>query len=401
MGTIIKFNLSDIIGYYNIGKSVHSTNPPTIVTDTIDSIKTSINQHLTKFPEDFDWAKIKTYEMEDQKIYWTNRLAIFSEITAYVFLHLESKQTVRKSRTIPSDFSIDQYQFALFGSQNTTSDIDVSVEGPDASFLIANLEDAWLDLTGHSCRRWDVEYYGDFVMFLDENNDASFLNSREFNDSASQLLPYVGISILRNAGNLEFKQLTDFITEHPEIPELQKLDWKTTAKAKMESLGNKTYDEQRELYYSSLGKAETIKKSHIKPNKESNLSMFLLLCEANIYRSENYILPSTVIHVVRDIQAKAPRPSSPNDPKCTLYHVTLSTCALGKFTYLSSAMEQIGYMERFSYDDAKVKKYKDRFDKAIAEYSQKGGRRRQSYKKNRYTKRKSNKRNKKSTFKRI
>ena len=64
-------------------------------------------------------------------------------------------------------------------------------------------------------------------------------------------------------------------------------------------------------------------------------------------------------------------------------------------------MEQIGYMERFSYDDAKVKKYKDRFDKAIAEYSQKGGRRRQSYKKNRYTKRKSNKRNKKSTFKRI
>lgn len=390
MGTIVKFNLSGITEYYNNGKSTHSTNPPTIVTDTVDSIKASISEHLSAIPTEFDWEHIKKYSVDDQKLYWTTRLAVFSEVASYVFLQLQSNQPVRTSRSIPSGFSTDKYQFALFGSLNPTSDIDVSVEGPDASFLIANLEDAWLDLTGHSCRRWDVEFYGDFVMFLDENNNASFLNSREFNDSISQILPYIGISIMRNAENLEFNQLNEFIAAHPEIPELAKPEWKETAKAKMASIGNETYDQQRELYYSSLGKAEEIKKSHVKPNKQSNLSMFLLLCEANIYRSENYILPSTVIHVVRDIQAKAPQPSSPNDPKCGLYHVTLSTCALGKFTYLSSAMEQIGYMERFSYDPAKVKKYKDRFDKAMGEYSQKGGKRRaRKTKRNRRAKRKS------------
>jgi len=372
MGTVIKFNLSDITGYYNIGKSTHSTSPPNLETSSLDQIQASITQFLRTVPEDFDWEHIKKYSVEQQKEFWTLRQAIFCEILAYVFLKLENGQS---DRLIPQGFTVSDYQFSLFGSQNPTSDIDVTVEGQDASFLIANLEDAWLSLTNNTCRRWDVEFYGDFVMFLDEKNDASYLNSREFNDSMSQVLPYVGISILRNAGSLEFKLLDDFIAAHPEVPELRSPDWKRTAKEKMDSLGHETYDQQRERYYSSLGKAEEIKKSHVKPNKESNLAMFLLLSEANIYRSENYILPSTVIHVVRDIQAKAPKPSTPNSPECSLYHVTLSTCALGKFTYLCSAMEQIGYMERFSYDQAKVKKYGDRLNKAMAEYSQKGGKR--------------------------
>ena len=148
------------------------------------------------------------------------------------------------------------------------------------------------------------------------------------------------------------------------------------------SVASESYDEQREKYYTSLAKAEAIRKEHIAPNKASNLSMFMLLCEANIYRSENYILPSTVIHVVRDIQAKAQKPASPLVPECKLYHARLATCALGRFTYLCSAMEQIGYMERFSYDSGKIAKYKGRLDLALKEYaehSQTGGKR--SYRK--------------------
>lgn len=389
MGTVVKLDVPDIVKYYNSGKSTHSNEPPEIVSN-LEGIQGQIQSILVDVPETFDWEYIKQEPVNEQKRLWTLRHAIFSEVLIYVVTNLEA---AKSDRSIPQGFALSLYKLSMFGSQNPSSDIDVTVEGPDASFLIANLEDAWIKLTGHSCRRWDVEFYGDFLMFLDETAHESFLNSREFGDSKSLVLPYVGVSILRNAGNLDFVLLNNFIKSHPEIPELQMDEWKKRALQIMGEVKDESYDEQREKYYTSLAKAEAIRKEHIAPNKASNLSMFMLLCEANIYRSENYILPSTVIHVVRDIQAKARKPASPLVPECRLYHARLATCALGRFTYLCSAMEQIGYMERFSYDSGKVAKYKGRLELALKEYaehSQSGGKR--SYSKRSYGKRSYSKR---------
>jgi hypothetical protein len=71
-----------------------------------------------------------------------------------------------------------------------------------------------------------------------------------------------------------------------------------------------------------------------------------------------------VIHVVRDIQAKAPRPAN-RVKECPLFKSKIASCPLGKFTYLCSALEQIGYMKRFEGDQKKQVKYGTRLEDAI------------------------------------
>jgi hypothetical protein len=376
MAVIFEYTLPKVLKYYHKKRSIYSKSSPDLVTSDLASISRFIASLLETVPKDFDWSAIKTFSEEEQRDLWTIRETLFSQILIYVFIQLIMRAY---TRTTPLNFDANEYTFSLFGSEKTTSDIDVSVEGPDASFLISILEDAWVALTGGSCSRWDVEFYGDFLLFLDENEEPSFLNSREFNDAASDILPFVGASILRNTGTLEFPRLNKFIAAHPEVSELQKPDWKTKAIALIKRAKTMSYDTQRETYYTYLRKAEEINKRHISPNKQSNLEMFLALSYANIFRSENYIIPSTVIHIVRDVQAKSPKPESSLSPECKPYHVRLASCALGPFTYLCSAMEQIGYMERFSYDKAKLEKYKERFDMAMERYTTKGGKRFRRY----------------------
>jgi hypothetical protein len=89
-------------------------------------------------------------------------------------------------------------------------------------------------------------------MVLDEKKNPVFLNSREFNSAAAQILPYVGASILRNAETLEFPELDAFLTAHPEVPALTKSPWKQEAVAMMKDVGTMTYDQQRDSITSIL-----------------------------------------------------------------------------------------------------------------------------------------------------
>ncbi len=62
------------------------------------------------------------------------------------------------------------------------------------------------------------------------------------------------------------------------------------------------------------------------------------LGEANLYREENYILPSTVIHVVRCEQAKE------SGDSCAPIILKSACCSLSPFVYILSAIEQLGYL---------------------------------------------------------
>jgi len=62
------------------------------------------------------------------------------------------------------------------------------------------------------------------------------------------------------------------------------------------------------------------------------------LGEANLYREENYILPSTVIHVVRCEQAKE------NGDSCIPIILKSACCSLSSFVYILSGIEQLGYL---------------------------------------------------------
>lgn len=370
MGTFVRFDPQQIQSYYESKRLTHSaTGYGDLVLNDASAAKSEIIMALSQVNPNFSWHDIKQYSVEEQQEFWTLREWLFCQILVLAYLNFKNGQV---SRQPPSGFVPETYSFALFGSVKPTSDIDVSVDGPLASYLIAVLEDLWLSSTGAPCSRWDIEFYGDFSMVLDEKKNPVFLNSREFNSAASQILPYVGASILRNAETLEFPELDAFIAAHPEVPALTNSPWKQEAYAMIKDIGAMTYNQQREQYYKYLGEAEKIRISVPILSQEVSLKVFLAMCKANLFRSENYILPSTVIHIVRDIQAKAPQPNR-NDPRCSLYHAKLSTCAVGRFAYLASAMEQLGYMKRFSYDSDKVKKYGDRLEAAMKKYDSMSG----------------------------
>lgn len=324
-------------------------------------IDTTIQDMVSAFPADFTWEQITSYSEDQQKKFWSLRHRLFYKILAHVHEQLTNSKTHRR---LPEGFATEQYRLSMFGSEKLTSDIDVTVEGPHASFLIASLEDAWLSLTGSPCSRWDIEYYGDFLMFLDEQGQKSYLNSREFDDSTTKIMPFVGVSILRNTGTFDFPLLENFLQSHRG---LQDGDWRSKAHSYYAALQEMGYDQRREKYYELLGQAEEMRLSQIRPTKEAHLAVFLLLCEANIYRSENYILPSTVIHVVRGLQAKEAKPGR-SDPTCRPYHVRVATCNLDKTAYLFSALEQLGFMERFLLDEAKFQKYQQRYLNAMIEF---------------------------------
>ncbi len=329
-----------------------------------------------EYPPFKEWHDVQSFPMQQQQDLWLFREWLNTNIFMFVADKIERAKKEKRTavsfgqytREIPRDFDIGDYYFYSFGSSKVTSDIDVTIEGPAASFLIACIEDAWLEITGEPSRVWDVEYYGDFLMF--ETPEKSFLNSRRFEPFAARIMPYVGVSILRNGVSLNDPEIDTFVEKHPI---LNTAGWKEKATTLFQSVKSLSYDAMREKYYMALQRAESARDA--KQNSETNrhIETFLALADANMYRSENYILPSTVIHVVRDIQAKSPAPES---KQCELFSVKLASCALGRFTYLCSALEQLGYRLRFRDQPAKIAKYQERMDNALDKAGQEGGRQR-------------------------
>jgi hypothetical protein len=131
----------------------------------------------------------------------------------------------------------------------------------------------------------------------------------------------------------------------------------------------------REMYYQELEIAENMESRGIQIIEEYKLNpmeiihifgeIMVQLSIANLYRTENYIIPSTTVQVVKIEQAKEIQ-SNTCDPILT----KIAKCSLGKISYILSAIEQLGYLQE-KLDESQegcsldANKYLGRFLRAV------------------------------------
>jgi hypothetical protein len=158
---------------------------------------------------------------------------------------------------------------------------------------------------------------------------------------------------------------------------------------------NSSYADSREEYYKLVQTAEesllNAKKTYfetkeVKMTNDELVNAVKSVSNALVFREESYINPATVMHVVRVLQANANNPKKYEtvEPSyCATNQLTDAYCNIGKYGYIISMFEQLGYIYRFHitycvsdppghYDAekcaAKTKKYMDRFKNAMTLY---------------------------------
>jgi hypothetical protein len=341
MGEEVRLDRQSILDHYQNKTGNPSDFPP--FSEDSRTIQETIQKllHAYRIRPNSNWERNIRSNMATP--YWRLREWIFAQV---LYSMLEDPKII----------------LHMFGSTKPTSDIDVTVEAPYASDFIRAVETKWAFLTQTSTTQWAVEFYGDFLMFTNQRGAETYINTTRFDSiNDKDILVYVGVSILRNAGTLNFDELTEILHSQKllyEYPELGDKEWKQEAEKKYLAYTTLKEQEKRERYYDILKEAERLRDTAYSSNENKTKDIFMVLCEANMYRNENYILPSTVIHVVRDIQAQSQKPTS---EKCSLYEKKLASCALGPFTYLCSALEQIGYMHKYENNPDKYNKYYYRY----------------------------------------
>jgi hypothetical protein len=267
-------------------------------------------------------------------------------------------------------------------------------------------EDAFIELTEKYSLGYDIEPYAD-MMYLDDESGGLFYcesNDFEFNDFL-QMMPTIGASIIRNAcqnqidlssmpdirryknqqvmepeelkniqnyiSTLSFDAVKDYFLDLIKTNDNQIKKWieDTFSKNQSENSENSennnwvakskelvkgyltiTYYDSRKKYYELVKNAEEILSnmnlSREAPIlKEDRLNLMIAISTALVYRAESYVSPSTVMHVVRVMQG-----NETENTNCLNLPIRKSKakCALGKFGYLMSCFEQIGYLYRFN-----------------------------------------------------
>ena len=337
---------------------------------------------------------------------------------------------------------LGNYQMGIFGSKTPTSDIDVGVQyiGHLSSFaglayMISAFENVFLKLTEKSSLDFDIEPYADMYLYKGvDGSDYFYLNIGKLDvDGFKKILPVAGQSIARNvlmdnhnleiesfptfqeiAGtvntaintSLDDKKYADFLEQisdqAPAKAALDKPEWLTDSMTKMKNFLEKEYDGRREMYYASVTAGETLKNTYAPTfDAATQLSMdkicelIIALGEALSYRMESYTASPTITHIVRILQAnpttkskyatKSPEElcvGTPSEQAKDPY------CTIGKFGFIISMLEQMGYMYRFynhycvpsqerdetmkatmkTACEKKIKKYGDRYNHAFGEF---------------------------------
>ena len=188
---------------------------------------------------------------------------------------------------------------------------------------------------------------------------------------------------------------------------LNDVTWFNSAKTDVYEFLSMSYTEQRYAYYARVNVAEAMKFEKIKNLKSLSsddiCAIMKLIGDALTYRMESYTCSPTVVHVVRILQASEDQIEKYKTlvPKeyCRgeIQHLD-PFCSIGKYGYILSALEQMGYVYRFyltycqkdnsHYDSSKCarkkEKYMKRYDNALFFLKQKkqiAGRKRKSNKK--------------------
>ena len=235
-------------------------------------------------------------------------------------------------------------QFSILGSTTLLSDIDVTIQAPNASLWIAVIEDLWEQTNWFDHSVWQIDLYGDFTMIGDYYIDTRFFSK----DIMIKLLKLAVVSYFKHDNSSNFnneilnKLINWCILNNGLLITIEEVIAFGTDKAATLKTAS------REIYYEKLGDSEKLQKeirdslysTKLDKYKTNELlgNVMISLSEANLYREENYILPSTVIHVVRCEQARETGDS------CAPIILKSACCSLSSFIYTLSAIEQLGYL---------------------------------------------------------
>ena len=317
----------------------------------------------------------------------------------FLFENETEFKSIIKTREFKAEIGnkIDLFELGIFGSSNPTSDIDIGIRymGYDdtigLSYVISVVEDLFHLFIGvENSLALDIEPYADMYILpnwdektKDKYPDMFFLNTSNFTESNfKKVLPYIYASIIRNYIKGDDTQLNSF--SRPNLPILNNDNTKFFNKY-LDINSNEIYfmngtdmalnymkadyNKSREKYYTKVNNAEkllkdirvtihtiqitnNIKQTRLKIQLTKNdvLNCMIKIMESLVYRQESYVCPSTITHVVRTMQVK-----TGNNAVCSFdtntQDVVIPTndaiCAIGKYGYIMSALEQYGYLIRF------------------------------------------------------
>lgn len=230
----------------------------------------------------------------------------------------------------------------IMGSLTLFSDIDISIQSKNASNWISVLEDLWeIHKKWFNHSLWKVDVYGDFTQIGNYYIDTHYFNKKII----TEMLILSVCSYFKNnpTDNELLQKLVEWCIDSQGLfTTYQKI--KNYALEKIRALD----PTNREIYYKKLSEAEKLQTNIIKKFKVKDMSedlntllgeCIISLGEANLYREENYILTSTVIYIVKIEQGKDIMKN-----RCDPLYTSIANCSLGLYTYILSAIEQLGYM---------------------------------------------------------
>jgi hypothetical protein len=372
--------LADSVPFFE--KRISSHAMPNNLKGWVNSINDS-DKPIEKYIEIMNYIKLKAglkvdwsnlpESPEKIKELWALRECIvaLSFITADIIASSKNQQ-IKIGKAPIRTLLDDRAEFIILGSTTLLSDIDVTIVSHHSSLHISIIEDLW-EATGwfdHSS--WKVDLYGDFTMIGEYYMDTHFLNKAQL----TELLILATASYFRHEKSAYFdNSILDKLIEvciNSEKLTYTKTEIIKAAKEVAASLKVSS----REVYYKTLGKAELMKEKILSyfSKKDDSVELKTLLGDcmiaeghANLHREENYILVSTVIHVVKVEQGKNNRLNG-----CKQLFVTLARCSLDTYVYVLSAIEQLGYMqENLNVEKNKCNmaagKYFGRFLRALRE----------------------------------
>ena len=363
--------------------------------DTLDTLKENTKQLMDDLTIGNYIDYISTKSLHQQQILWIKRTYLLYQILIFTnyFCLQESKYRILLNKgyvTYPfiniTNDDLLLVDIGIFGSKTPTSDIDIGFEYYGSKsmlyYIISIFENLFFIFTGKSSLKFDIEAYGNLLVL--RNKEPSIYNTYFYLDTSiftvhqyHNLLYLAGASIWRNIllhdinHKITFKGILETLTPYIDIDinifQLKDNNWFIKSRhisqtyVKMLKMNEK---KANMTYYKKLKKAEDYQKKILQQytyyDKNKNIELtsseiFNIIKELGdsfIYKQENYICSSSVIHIVRLLQEKKDElkkystltPGTYCNKK--IQHLD-PYCTIGKYGYLLSILEQIGYLYRF------------------------------------------------------
>lgn len=405
----------------------------------LQKLQLTSGKNLTDFNYVHD---IIDYDKNTQTKLWIIRTYLFYQIIIFATKMMNNELLFndvynKNAQVVPTRIyrgdikpELENYKMGIFGSLTPTSDIDIGVQYSGEvigliglSYIVSIFEDLFLIFFNKTTLDFDIEMYADMMTLPNphaedtEHPDIFYLDTMDFKlNDFKEMLPYAGASILRNyidskidLGDIDIeKNINEFnfniINNYfPNFRDLFndevynlfiKNEWKNESKGMIKDYMTHDYNYGREKYYEFVNDAEVTQQqakvivNNAEEEHVKSLSTPLILDimkkigKALVYRAESYTCAPTVMFVVRILQAAKGDLSKyqTTTPVYCDFPLTNAICGIGKYGYIMSMLEQIGYLIRFNITycekkhynkekcEKKSKKYTERFDFALYLY---------------------------------